>query len=26
VRGDVLRRPELLSDVGIVIKRGIRYK
>ena len=26
VRGDVLRRPELLSDVGIVIKRGQRYK
>src|SRR5687767_15460220 len=26
VRGDVLRRPELLSDVGIVIKRGVRYK
>jgi imidazolonepropionase-like amidohydrolase len=26
VRGDVLRRPELLSDVAIVIKRGVRYR
>ena len=26
VRGDVLRRPELLSDVAIVVKRGVRYK
>jgi imidazolonepropionase-like amidohydrolase len=26
VRGDVLRRPELLSDVEIVIKRGQRYR
>ena len=26
VRGDVLRRPELLSDVAIVIKRGVRHK
>jgi imidazolonepropionase-like amidohydrolase len=26
VRGDVLRRPELLSDVAIVIKRGQRYR
>jgi imidazolonepropionase-like amidohydrolase len=26
VRGDVLRRPELLSDVAIVIKRGRRYR
>ncbi len=26
VRGDVLRTPELLSDVDLVIKRGVRYK
>ena len=26
VRGDVLRHPELLQDVDVVIKRGVRYK
>ncbi len=26
VRGDVLRHPELLQDVDIVMKRGVRYK
>jgi imidazolonepropionase-like amidohydrolase len=26
VRGDVLRHPELLSDVAIVVKRGVRHK
>ena len=26
VRGDVLARPDVLSDVAIVIKRGVRYK
>ena len=26
VRGDVLRHPELLQDVDLVIKRGVRYK
>jgi hypothetical protein len=26
VRGDVLRRPDLLADVALVIKHGVRYK
>src|SRR4029079_17049577 len=26
VRGDVLLRPDLLSDVSLVIKHGVRYK
>jgi imidazolonepropionase-like amidohydrolase len=26
VRGDVLRHPELLQDVDLVMKRGVRYK
>jgi len=26
VRGDVLLRPDLLSDVALVIKHGVRYK